>query len=99
SIATGCASAATHTVVVGPRVVPQLENAAICQDSQTVVLNTGLPAAGYSFVWTRDGETVSGGGRTLTVSAPGQYSVIATHLSSGCSGTASAQVSLSAPLF
>lgn len=59
-------------------------NAAICS-GQSHLLNSGLNAAQYSFVWKRNGEIIPGAnGSTLTVTEPGTYELIYTNIAFPC---------------
>lgn len=50
-------------------------DAGVC-NGQTVTLESGVPAAsGLTFSWTKDGQSVSGSGTSLTVSTGGDYEV------------------------
>ena len=79
---------------------PVLEDTVLCQDPDTqeyssVSLNTGLSAADYSFVWYKDGVQLGDTEGYITAVEPGEYSVEATSLLTGCTGTVTATVGVS----
>jgi gliding motility-associated-like protein len=59
------------------------------------VINTGLSAAQYSFVWSFGGSTLANTGSSYTAQADGVYTVLATNLVSGCTTTIIADVQAS----
>lgn len=62
------------------------------------VLDTGLPAGDYIFVWSLDGTELTGEtGPSLMASQGGAYSVLVTNNTTGCQNTDSAQVLVSSP--
>ncbi|MEZ4802235.1 MAG: T9SS type B sorting domain-containing protein [Gelidibacter sp.] len=62
------------------------------------VLDTGLSAADYTFVWSLDGEVLPGEtGPSLVASEGGAYSVEVTNNATGCTESDSAAVEVSSP--
>ena len=60
-------------------------NTAVCAGTEKV-LNTGLSATYFNFVWKKDGAVIQGAtAPAYTVTEPGTYEVIATVITSGCS--------------
>ena len=90
--ANGCDGATTTVVItVIPAPLPRLTNGSLCVTAtgevyQTYLLNTGLDDADYDFSWFDGGGNLIAGATnsTLEVTATGTYSVIATHLLTGC---------------
>ncbi len=61
-------------------------------------IDTDLSIADYSFTWSLNGSVLtSETNRVLNPSDEGEYEVIATNLTTGCSNTATTMVNLSAP--
>jgi gliding motility-associated-like protein len=89
----GCISFTTLELIFNELPQPLLlEQYIICKDVAGVLLNgpaalnTGLDNATYSFVWTRDGNTIAGATQAIyNATEPGDYVVIATNRTSGCS--------------
>ena len=96
-----CTDAATMTIRVNAIPNPTLEDIYyICQNLETeeysgVTINSGLSSGNHSFVW-KKGDTVlpfvSG---FILVDEPGEYSVEATNVTTGCVGMGSTTVSVS----
>ena len=89
--ANGCPAITSFLLQVERLPEPLLEGGAICVDFVTgqllgsYVLDSGLSAAYYSFVWYRDGGIIAGASTgTLEVTEAGSYSVVATSLAGGC---------------
>ncbi|OAB81633.1 T9SS type B sorting domain-containing protein [Cochleicola gelatinilyticus] len=62
------------------------------------VIDTGLPAAGYSFVWEVDGVVLEGeNGPSITATTSGSYTVTITEADSGCTTTVTTTVIESSP--
>ena len=78
-------------VYVNPLPLPVLEDGAICVDSsgntfQTYYFHTGLSNATHTFVWYYEGNIIAGATSTsYEASLAGNYSVVATNISTGCS--------------
>ncbi|MDQ3016534.1 MAG: gliding motility-associated C-terminal domain-containing protein, partial [Bacteroidota bacterium] len=81
----GCTATATTTIIETPFVPVITGDDMICQTSETSTLDAGGPYTNY--LWSTGGATT----QTITVSAPGTYSVTITDLP-GCVGTASFNV-------
>ncbi|AXG72783.1 hypothetical protein DVK85_00460 [Flavobacterium arcticum] len=95
-----CAAVAELSVwIVGaPR--PQLFDTFICLDIETgeyanAELNTGLSIDQYSFVWYNGSTELPNTDGYITVTEPGEYSVDVTNIALGCTGSATAIVSVS----
>ncbi|MBE1613517.1 T9SS type B sorting domain-containing protein [Flavobacterium sp. SaA2.13] len=101
TVGTECTDAATMTVRINPLPKPDLEDIYyICQNLETeeynnVMLNTGLSNGNHSFVWTKDGTVLPYISGFIIADEPGEYSVEATNLNTGCIGVATTTVAVS----
>ena len=83
-------SSVTVRVYVNPLPEPILENGTICVDAngvtfQTYLLDTGLDAINYNFVWYIDGVAqANSNAPTFTADVVGTYSVIVTNAVTNC---------------
>lgn len=69
--------------VLGPDLLVA-NSTAVCS-SESYTLTTDLTAEGYTFVWTKNGVTISGAnGPTLNVTTPGTYGVTYTNVAGDC---------------
>jgi gliding motility-associated-like protein len=103
----GCSSAViSGTITVDPLPVVDLpQHGFICvdesgnpQSSSTYVLDTGLTAPAYSFVWSDVDGVISGqSGGSYETTKPGTYTVEVTNTATGCSNIAAATVVPSLP--
>lgn len=74
-------------------------NTAICF-GQTTTINSGLSATTYSFVWKKDGVTISGEtGASLTVSQPGTYELTYSNILFPCQTITDAVIVEFLPMF
>jgi len=76
-------------ILVNPLPTPTLTDGIICVDAvgvafRTYTLNSGLNPIDYSFQWFIDGIVQVTGGPTFEAFVAGNYSVIATNISTGC---------------
>ncbi|KAF2509806.1 T9SS type B sorting domain-containing protein, partial [Flavobacterium arcticum] len=101
TVGTECTDTATTIVRINPIPNPRLEDVYyICQNLETeeysgVMINSGLSVGNHSFVW-KKGETVLPFvSAFLIVDEPGEYSVEATNLTTGCVGISTTTVSVS----
>ena len=91
-----CPAIAEFEVTVYALPNPQLEDANVCLDIETdeytpVILDSGL-SEGYSFEWSKDGVQLADATGAITVTEPGEYTVVATDDVSGCIGSATATI-------
>ncbi|MDN3705665.1 T9SS type B sorting domain-containing protein [Myroides ceti] len=75
-------------VIDGP-IMKDIPDGFICIDYRTqertgYLMDTGLPAAGHTFVWTRNGTVVGGNTPTFTATEAGTYTVEVTVNATGC---------------
>lgn len=79
----------------------EFDDAVLCMDLETgeygsVELNTGFSSVDYAFVWYKGSIPIDDEQEGyITVTEPGEYSVDVTNLATGCTGTGSAQVTIS----
>ncbi|RZJ67112.1 MAG: T9SS type B sorting domain-containing protein [Flavobacterium sp.] len=59
---------------------------AVCY-GQSHTLDTGLPAANYTFSWTKGGSPIAGNGPAINVTEPGTYAVTYANISNVCQAT------------
>jgi len=96
-----CTAKAIKTIVVNAPPKPSLKDKFICIDPATgtvisnAVLNSGVPNANHSFIWTLGSQVLSTLGNTHNAVQAGVYNVVATDLTTGCSSSASAVVEVS----
>ena len=80
---------------------PNLADTVACVNPVTgvlvdpVLLNSGVPQAGNTFLWTLNNMPLSGNSNTLVATQPGNYAVTVTHTATGCSGTDTATIGVS----
>lgn len=92
-----CNATSIDITVYGPP-NPQLTDQFICVDNTTgeyiasVILESDVPAANHSFVWTLNGQALPTTGNLHVATEEGIYEVMATNTTTLCSATASATV-------
>jgi len=90
---TVCTAAATQSITIQPLPRPSFADAYyLCVDNQTseatpIVLNSGLSETDYTFTWTKDNELLADTTSSIIIDEPGEYSVTATNIATGCIGT------------
>ena len=89
-LANGCVGSPFQiTVTVHPLPNPIINDGVICLNSnssnQSYLLDTNLNSSDYSFVWTLNGNVIPNAtGNTYNATQIGTYTVVATHLVTGC---------------
>lgn len=97
TVGTTCTATAQKTIRIVPLPEPVLRNDFICIDpltgqSGTADLNTGLSTVDYSFEWKLGATILPDTGSAIVALAPGEYTVNVTRLSTGCTGSTTAQI-------
>jgi gliding motility-associated-like protein len=91
-----CAQPVNFAVTVNALPNPVLTDGTICaangQPTTSYLLNTGLSASAYTFVWTLGTQTLATTGPSHLAVVPGTYMVVATDNATGCSNAATATV-------
>jgi gliding motility-associated-like protein len=101
TVGTVCTDTASVTLRVNELPRPALSDKYyLCVDNITgaissKVLNSGLSPALYSFTWKKGNTLLTNTTNTITVNEPGDYTVTATNIATGCSAADTATVSLS----
>ena len=96
-----CSTTVSKTITVVNLPAPSLTDRAVCIDNLTgeiiapVLLESGLPATDYTFVWTLDGDILSTTQNNHLATETGIYNVTATHNTTGCSGSSTSTVTAS----
>jgi len=97
----GCSSSQNLQINIfaNPRI--NLTDQIACVDPESgafinsILLQTGLSNTQYRFEWFHDGVALTNTNPSINVNSAGVYSVITTHLISGCSSTSEASVTVS----
>ncbi|NUY79276.1 T9SS type B sorting domain-containing protein [Flavobacterium sp. MAH-1] len=88
-----CATSVLLTVTVNPLPTPVLHDTLLCADNPSgVLLDTGLPASGYAFQWSLDGNPLTTTTPAHLAMTQGIYSVTVENVVSGCMSSAQATV-------
>ena len=92
----------TINVIDAPE-MNDIKDGYICVDYRTgerqgYVMDTGLPAAGHTFSWTRDGGDIGVSTPSYTATDPGTYVVTVTNTATGCSASQTIVVTLAPAL-
>ena len=93
-----CDTMVTKTVTVVNPPAPSLSNLFVCLDNMTgeiispVLLESGVSSTDYSFVWTLNGDLLPTTQNAHLASEIGIYTVTATHVLTGCSGSSTATI-------
>ncbi|MFZ4107180.1 hypothetical protein, partial [Flavobacterium sp.] len=94
-IVTGCSSnSATGTITINSNPTVSVNSPSSCQGTPTTVFATTSGAGSYSYAWTIPSGTNPGDVPSFTTSIAGVYSVIITNTVTGCSSSASGNVSV-----
>ena len=97
----GCTSVQNLQITIYPKPAIHLTDQIACvhpvtgQFIQPLTINTGLSSTNYNFEWFHDGTALSNNTPSLTVNTPGNYSITATQVVSGCSTSTSTTISVS----
>ncbi|WP_159800389.1 T9SS type B sorting domain-containing protein, partial [Flavobacterium sp. MK4S-17] len=102
TVGTTCTAMATKTITVYALPAPNIEDMYLCQNNDTLevesgVLASGLSPADYIFTWSKDGSALTYTTPNIIINQPGTYTVTATNRVTGCVGEDSAVVGLSSP--
>ena len=93
-----CDTTISKTVTVVNLPAPSLSNLFVCLDNMTgeiispVLLESGVSSTDYSFVWTLNGDLLPTTQNAHLASEIGIYTVTATHVLTGCSGSSTATI-------
>ncbi len=93
-----CDTTISKTVTVVNPTSPGLSNLFVCLDNVTgdiispVLLESGVSSTDYSFVWTLNGDLLPTTQNAHLATEIGIYTVTATHLLTGCSGSSTATI-------
>ena len=93
-----CDTTISKTVTVVNPPAPSLSNLFVCLDNMTgeiispVLLESGVSSTDYSFVWTLNGDLLPTTQNAHLASEIGIYTVTATHVLTGCSGSSTATI-------
>ena len=96
-----CDTTVSETIEVTNLPNPILTDSFVCIDNLTgeilapILLESGLSNTNYTFVWTLDGDVLPTTQNNHLATETGLYTVTATHITTGCSGSSSATVSAS----
>lgn len=90
-LAPDCFATRTLQIIVNRLPEPSPVGGYVCVESATgfvlssFTISSGLSAATHSFEWYLDAQLMPNTTASITVSAPGNYAVVATNLATGCS--------------
>ena len=103
TLTTNCFDIKPIAIIVNKLPKPTLFDGIICIDSETGTLlssytmYSGLSTATYTFVWTNGSGTTVGSGNNYQATLAGQYTLLVTNNTTGCSNTVTVTVSPSEP--